>query len=135
MWWWQYWSFKMITIMTTITRWWSWWWLWWWWSTWWTRVSPGGAWVVLNFIERALWSKCWKENNNNDFLIIVPIMWIINRNGIHLRQPEEAPWKAVQLLSRFLGGIIDRKLWRNLCKFIFGLDINWSSSLKYLFEP
>ena len=26
-------------------------------SPWWTRVSPGGAWVVLNFMDKAL------ENN------------------------------------------------------------------------
>ena len=23
-------------------------------SPWWTRVSPGGAWVVLNFMDKAL---------------------------------------------------------------------------------
>ena len=57
-------------------------------SPWWTRVSPGGAWVVLNFMDKAL----------KHYTSIIKVVKV----NTCLRQPDEAPWKAGQLLSKFL---------------------------------
>ena len=85
-------------------------------SPWCTRVSPGGAWVVLNFIDRAL-----ESNNNFDIFHNLPlnvIFFVIITSyrqdimNIYLRQPEEAPSNAGQLLSKFLFKWTHMSAWR-----------------------
>ena len=77
-------------------------------SPWWTRVSPGGAWVVLNFIESAL--KCLEYIFSIVYNISFRLFFkpypkshiLSKRRFIYLRQPEDAPSNAGQLLSKFL---------------------------------
>lgn len=93
----------------------------------WTKVSPGGACVVLNFKDNALFSKkkkqglschhepiiCIKDNhismksNKNKILFCTNLKMIPSdfRNklgGKYLKQPGLAPSKARQLFKRFL---------------------------------
>ena len=53
-------------------------------SPWWTRVSPGGAWVVLNFMDKAL--KHRKSISTSTWR--TEVAKVVKT---YLRQPDEAP--------------------------------------------